>query len=352
MALATGTHAISEGAGEADDSWRLLRGVSYVRRAVAEDVRSPAFPMLRNQAGVGGVGTYWVTLVAGGLVEDAPGALTPRGVALAELFLRHFSTRDRAHLRSVINGEDVRFSDAVLRDWGGAAHLGAASKREKRLLADALLEPVAHRHMAAAMRDMEGVASDGRTFRLLGKHLRAQGELNSVRLAAVLAVALAFENLHHELLYRFNQIRAASRGRQSVPLKNIRIASGEHSSSHLGDVLRGTLDRHGPSLPHPVSDAVRSFSTAVEPAVLAQNDVEVIRSLVNHHERVQAGKLDAARLPKLPWLELNGNHVVASPRYVLDEPPEKPARGELTHPYRIEQFRNMLCEAGAWDRAT
>ena len=45
VALATGTYARAEGVGENDRSWDQLRGVSYVRRAVAEDVRSPAFPM-------------------------------------------------------------------------------------------------------------------------------------------------------------------------------------------------------------------------------------------------------------------------------------------------------------------
>ena len=82
MALATGIYAMPNSATSNDPSWRQLRGVSYVRRAVADNVRSPDFPMLRNQAGVGGI--YRVTLVAGGLVEDDSGALTPRGENLAE----------------------------------------------------------------------------------------------------------------------------------------------------------------------------------------------------------------------------------------------------------------------------
>ena len=102
MALATGSYARAEGVAEDDPSWNQLRGVSYVRRAVAEDVRSPAFTMLRNQAGVGGVGTYWVTLVAGGLVEDDAGRLTPRGTKLADIFLSHRATPDRADLVRVI----------------------------------------------------------------------------------------------------------------------------------------------------------------------------------------------------------------------------------------------------------
>ena len=98
VALATGSYARAEGVAEDNPSWNQLRGVSYVLRAVAEDVRSPAFTMLRNQVGVGGVGTYWVTLVAGGLVEDDAGRLTPRGTKLADIFLSHRATPDRADL--------------------------------------------------------------------------------------------------------------------------------------------------------------------------------------------------------------------------------------------------------------
>ncbi len=161
MALATGSYASAEGVAVDHPSWNELRGVSYVRRAVAEDTRSAAFPMLRNQAGVGGVGTYWVTLVAGELVEDEAGALTPRGAKLADAFLQSRATPDRAHLVQVIGGKDVQFPTSVLAVWGSAANLGAASPRERQVLADALLEPEAHRRMASAMQATEADTSDG-----------------------------------------------------------------------------------------------------------------------------------------------------------------------------------------------
>ena len=352
VALATGTYAKAEGTAEDDRSWRQLRGVSYVRRAVAEDVRSPAFPMLRNQAGVGGVGTYWVTLVAGGLVEDAAGALTPRGADLAGAFLRHRATPDRASLLRVISGEDITFAESVLVDWGRVAHLGAASTRERRLLANALLEPRTHRRMASAMQATGATASDGETFRLLGEHLSEQRDPLADRLAAVLAVASSFEGLHRELLYRFNQVRASSGYHRPVPLKSIQLAGGDVSLAHLGDSLKEALAQHEAQLPRSVAAAVRGFSVAVEPAVRTQNDTELVRDLIRHHERVQAGKLDASRQPKLPWVELHGNDVVIAPRYALDERPGKPGSAEFTHPYRIEQFTDMLREAGVWESAS
>lgn len=123
------------------------------------------------------------------------------------------------------------------------------------------------------------------------------------------------------------------------------------SLGQLGDDLKEALVRGAEFLPHSVSEAVHGFSLAVEPAVRAANDLALVRDLIRHHERVQAGKLDASRQPKLSWVEARGNDVVVSPRYALDERPERPANGVFTHPYRIEQFAGMLREAGAWEPA-
>ena len=347
VALATGIHAMVNDTAPDDPSWRQLRGVSYVRRAVADNTRSPDFTMLRNQAGVGGVGTYWVTLVAGGLVEDVSGALTSRGTDLADAFLGHRATPDRARLYRVVSGEDIMFTKSVLAKWGKVAHLGAAKRRERRLLADALLEPDAHRRMNSAMQATGATASDRSTFRLLGKHLRAQRD----PLAAVLTVASAFEDLHRELLYRFNQVLASGYQRP-VPLVSLRLRRGNGSLARLGDALKGALERHGPRLDRSVAESVHDFSRAIDPAVRARDDTELVRELIRHHERVQAGKLDASRQPKRPWVELRGNNVVIAPRYALDERPGKPGSTELTHPYRIEQFTYMLRDAGEWESAS
>ena len=314
-------------------------------------MRSPTFPMLRNQAGVGGVGTYWVTLVAGGLVEDDSGALTPRGVKLADVFLGNDASRTRSKSLRVLTGEDTAFGESVLTDWGRRIHLGAASKREQRLLADALLEPDAHRRMASAIQATDATTSDGETFRMLGKYLSEQQDPVADRLAAVLAVALPFENLHRELLFRFNQVRTMGY-HKPVPLSSIRIAAGDVSLAHLGDALNRALEQHGADLPDSAAATVRGFSLAVESAVRARNDTELIRNLIRHHERVQSGKLDASRQPKLQWMELRENDVVVAPRYALDERPEQPGNTDFTHPYRIEQFADMLREAGAWEAAS
>ena len=93
----------------------------------------------------------WVTLVAGELVEDDAGAFTPRGADLADVFLRPRAMPDRASLLRVISGEDIAVAESVLADWGRVTHLGAASTRDQRSLADDHLGPGAHRRKGSAM---------------------------------------------------------------------------------------------------------------------------------------------------------------------------------------------------------
>ena len=165
-------------------------------------------------------------------------------------------------------------------------------------------------------------------------------------------MALSFENLHCELLYRFEQVLASSGHNRSVALKSIQIAGGDTSLVHIGDALKEALTQHHARLPHTVAEAVQAFSRNVEPAIRAQNDADLVYSLIRYHERVQTGKLDALRQPKLPWAEVSGNEVLINPHYALDNRPDNPGNAEFTHPYRIEQFAEMLREAGAWNAAS
>jgi len=148
-----------------------------------------------------------------------------------------------------------------------------------------------------------------------------------------------------ELLYRFNLVLASDYQRP-LPLKSLQLCRGNGSLARLGEALKRALERHGTGLDYSVADAVRDFSRAVDPVVRTRNDTELVRELIRHHERVQAGKLDASRQPKRPWVKLHGSNAEIVPRYALDERPGKPRSAELTHPYRIEQFTHMLRDAG------
>src|SRR5690606_11220432 len=105
LVLATGQYAASTELPQDAPEWRGLRGISYVRNAIGQGARSTEFELLKNQAGVGGVGTYWVTMVQGGLVEDMSAELTDRGNKLAEEFLKRLGTPARTRLRRILGGE-------------------------------------------------------------------------------------------------------------------------------------------------------------------------------------------------------------------------------------------------------
>ncbi len=140
--------------------------------------------------------------------------------------------------------------------------------------------------------------------------------------------------------------------RRRTPLKSLQLYRGNGSLDRLADTLKRVLERHGTGLDRSVATAVCDFSAAVDPAVRARNDAQAVHELIRHHEHVQAGKLDASRQPKRPWVELRGNHAVIAPRYALDEKPRRPGDAEFTHPYRIEQFTHMLRDAGEWESAS
>lgn len=347
VSLATGLHARQAKAAEDDLVWRQLRGVTYVKRAITTGVRSADFPMLRNQAGVGGVGTYWVTLVAGGLVEDHSATLTPRGVKLADSFLKGKATPPREELQRVLQGKSAVFSEAVLAAWGRSANLAGGGVKEKRLLADALLEPSAHRHMAAAMRDVDAFASDSASFDAIARYLNNQHDAQSARLASAAEVTVAFEHVHAALLYRFNQLRAVG-SRLEAPLAEISLATDDDGLEGLAARLNEVITARVSLLTSPVARALTAFSQATSRVCRAHTEQERVRELVRHHERVQSGKLDAARQPKRPWMELQGSKLRVAPRYALDERPGPPGAGAFTHPYRIEQLAALLREADAW----
>ena len=349
VALATGLHALEQGAQEHDAAWRQLRGVTYVRRAAREGALSARYNMLRNPGGAGGVGTYWVTLVAGERVEGVSGALTPRGEQLAEAFLQRRDTPPRGRLTRALMSDAMEFDRDELLRWGASAHLGGAEPFERGHLADALLEPQAHARMASAMRAASSTASEAGSFRRLSSSLADLGDPLSGALAACAAVVVEFEALHLELLFRFDQIRAADVQDWPVNLSALDAAAPDERLLILGESLAASLDKHAAGLPGHVAQAVRAFLLAVEPAFRASTRAGLVRALVGHHQRVQSGKHDASRQPKMPWIELLGDKVIISPRYALAEPPERSGADAFTHPYRIEQFQGMLEEAGVWE---
>ena len=351
LVLATGQYGIDAELGSDDLAWSRLRGVSYVRRAIASGVRSTDYPLLSNQSGVGGVGTYWVALVNGGLVDDAPASLTARGRALADEFLEQKDFLPRDKLRRVLAGQLLTFKQADLARWGKRVNLDLtrSPSGERKALTDALLEPPAHVRLAKALGNSSQARSDGVAFPRLERRLLKLADPLSRQMSAVVLVARLFESVHAGLLDRFDRLRSTNLTGRPVPMGSAALACGDAGDlAERGQALTSVLGQ-GAELPAHVSSAVRQFLAAVKPALESSSGSELVVQLCRHHERVQSGKLEASRQPKQPWIVLKDRSIVVAPRFAQETLPLTRKPTEFTHPYRLESFGGMLDEIDAWE---
>ena len=350
LVLATGHYAASRDLPQDAPEWRGLRGISYVRNALGQGTTTTEFELLKNQAGVGGVGTYWVTLVQGGLVEDMSAELTDRGAKLAEEFLKRLGAPTRSSTRErlcrILRGDVVEYPLSDLIGWGKAASLNTSvgSVAEVRGLRDALLEPRTQRLLSRVMGPIKAPSSNRDTFRRLERALRKERDDVATRMAAVMEMTRAFEHLHAALLDQFDRLRSLDLRGTPVARRTAANAldlSGDlaERGAELGRCLQDLVD-----LPRETAAPVRQFLANVRPVLEAGSQDAFLQAICNHHERVQTGKLDASRQPKQAWVVLQDNHVVVSPRFAIDGVPKPRESTAFTHPYRIESLAGMLSE--------
>lgn len=346
LVLATGHYAASSGLPNDAPEWRGLRGISYVRNALGQGATSTEFELLKNQTGVGGVGTYWVTMVQGGLVEDMSAELTDRGTKLAEEFLKRLGTPVRNRLRRILGGEVPVFSKSDLVGWGKTVSLNASSGSvaEVRGLRDALLEPRAQRLLSRTIGTVKIPKSNQDTFKRLERALRKEKDDTAARMAAVMEMTRAFERVHVGLLDQFDRLRSLDL--RGTPVDRKAAVNALDLSGGLAE-RGGELDRclnTLPDLPRETATPVRQFLANVRPVLEAGTKDAFLQAICSHHDRVQAGKLDASRQPKQAWVTLQDDHFVVSPRFAIDGVPQPREVTAFTHPYRIESFAGMLAE--------
>ena len=346
LVLATGYYADLNRAASDAPEWQGLRGISYVRNAIEQGRLSTEFELLKNQPGVGGVGTYWVTMVHGGLVEDMSANLTDRGGLLADEFLKRLGAPARARLCTILAGEVPVFSKDELVRWGKVVSLDAStgSAAESRGLRDALLEPKAHRLLSRTISAVRNPKSGTDTFRRLERALGKEKDETAAKMVAVMEMTRAFESVHAGLLDQFERLLALDMRGAPVNRKMAANALG------LSDELVGCgaeLDRCLSSLsalPRETAAPVRQFLENVRPILGANTKDAFLHEICAHHDRVQAGKHDASRQPKQAWVALQSDSLVVTPRFAINGVPAPRDPTAFTHPYRIESFTGMLSE--------
>lgn len=349
LVLATGYHASSAGDASDAPSWQWLRGISYVRRAIEQGATSIEFELLSNQAGVGGVGTYWVSMVKGGLVDDASAELTHRGIVLADAFLKGIGTHDGRKLSRIVAGESPTFRKDDLIRWGKIVSLDVsrASSAEVCVLRDALLEPKTQRCLSTAIDGGRNAWSRHDAFKRIERALKTQGDEIASRIAAVMTLTRAFETVHAGLLDQFDRLRSLD-GR-GTPVDRKQAANALNLSGHIcahGYALSRCLDQLS-EVPGEIASPVRQFLASVQSIINAESKDRFLVEICSHHERVQSGKLDASRQPKLPWISLKANELHISPRFAIEPNPEPCDPQAFTHRYRVESFAGMLSEVDA-----
>lgn len=350
LVLATGHYAASSELPQDAPEWRGLRGISYVRNALGQGTTSTEFELLKNQAGVGGVGTYWVTMVQGGLVEDMSAELTDRGTKLAEEFLKRLGAPSRSSTRSrlcrILGGEVLKFSISDLVGWGKAVSLNtfSGSAAEVRGLRDALLEPRTQRLLSRTMGQIKAPSSNRDTFKRLERTLRKEKDDVAARMAAVMEMTRAFERVHAGLLDQFDRLRSLNL--RGTPVSSRTAANALDLSGDLSErgAELGRCFEKLAELPKETATPVRQFLANVRPLLEAGSKGAFLQAICSHHDRVQAGKLDASRQPKQAWVQLQDDHLVISPRFAIDGVPKPREAAAFTHPYRIESFAGMLAE--------
>lgn len=353
LALATGYYAFAAQRPSDSAEWRGLRGISYVQRAISQERTTTEFELLRNQAGVGGIGTYWVTLVNGGLVENLSAELTPRGRQLAEAFLKPISLKERTLFRRVLGAETPTFDRAQLERWGEhfSLNVDCASKQEAQILRDALLEPSTQRRLFDAIAESTLMASSHRAFRDMARRLSGQRDELATSMSEVMKLTRAFEVAHAGMLDRLDRLLALnSLGEPIARSTAAQSLEGYESLSSKADTLQRQLDSLR-EVPGEVATPVRQFLTNTRPILDAEPGDRLLSELCRHHERVQGGKLDAARQPKQPWVALQGDNVIVSPAFAHESLPNPRDQDEFTHAYRIESFAGMLNELADEEQA-
>ncbi|HWB09932.1 MAG TPA: hypothetical protein VG826_11935 [Pirellulales bacterium] len=333
-----------------------LRGISYAERTY-RDLRAknrPAscdFPLLKYQSRTGAVGTYWTALVGGQLVERDSGSLSSEGQELAKRFPEpRVTARDKGRLAdpSIAHRVSVPFDDLVM--WGEECHLQAATDEEKQQLGEALTASDRRDCVSRALRMMKGAIPDEwNTEHLvtLGKKLVTLRQAVELGLPLVIDAIVVSEQFHEAVLAAFEILLWWGTQNASKPTADLFVDADFRSTF---DRCRATAQRfrdfRDGCARRDVREATQGLATFCSRIDVCQSARELVIEIMDHHHRVQSGKLDGG-VPKRDWITWHGRNILRpSPRFQRNNPPS-PATGiSLTHPYRLEPFVQMLRENG------
>ncbi len=336
-----------------------LRGVTYAQSAWQQftqqgELVTPDFKLLKYQERTGAIGTYWTVLVGGHLVDPGSGALLAEGRELAREFPSlSLADRDSELLADPARSHRVSLGRKTLEAWAESCHLGGAEKAERQLLAEALTADVRRDCLTRALRtyakDRPLPSSwDIPSLRRIGQALAGDEQAKRIGLPVVVDGIVSAEQFHEAALAVFESALWWGTQYEAHPLSDLCADAGlreaaEATRSRADALLRFSSRCEAPEVKH----ALGSLLPFAGDLVRAQTPAEVLDEVLRRHHRVQSGKLDGGT-PKRDWVAVGSGKVLRpAPRFQRTDRPQVPRGNRLTHPYRLEQFAEMLRENDA-----
>jgi hypothetical protein len=340
-----------------------LRGVRYINRRLDllstndKYIRTGSFNLLSNQVRYGGIGIYSTFLEKCHLASMDSLILCPLGEELAKEF-------PGPPIGTMVHDEDARLSLDALKEWGRLAHVGAFTKGEGTVMAEALRggEEADHddRVRSASLRMLATASSkpddfdEGALLHGLAWDIQ-DGKFKSLdapvtclaQIDAILRVLEPFERFYQGVTFFFEQIRGAASDEGEARL--IDVANQESASEAVeavcksADELKKNLLTASDVSPTTATEVWTVFkesdilSFADDILRAASNADELMRIVLRRHSQVQSGRFDKG-LPKGAWVRLNssGDRVqLTAQRHQLARS-ERPANWKVVgrHPYR------------------
>jgi len=330
-----------------------LRGISYaekIYRSLATTGKRVTcdFRLLKFQSRTGAVGTYWTTLVGGELVHADTGSLENEGWELAENFPElPLESKDRARFADPEGAHRISISLEDLVAWGEECHLRAAGQKEREQLAEALKADPRRECVSRALAKMADQTPDGweiADLKRLRKALTTLPEAKELGLPVVIDAIVVTEQFHEAVLAAFGTLLWWGTQNAGKPIADL---AADPDFKKTADRCRETANRlreFREGCERLVRDAVEGLAGFCYQVDRCRSEGELVTTLLNHHHRVQSGKLDGG-MSKADWICLESATLLRpSPRFQRNDRPGHAAGLALTHPYRLEPFIYMLRE--------
>jgi hypothetical protein len=325
------------------DATKGLRGIRYVNQRIetlngrGKSIQTGSFNLLSNQVRYGGIGIYSTFLEECHLASMQSFTLRPLGEALADAFPLPLPDLP-------IHDEDANLSLETLKKWGEHSHVGAFSKKEGKILAEALrggeeAEFLDHVRWATlrmlAKCDTKPGYDEGELLRRLTIDLSSEKH-NKLKvppdclsqISATLQILEPFEQFYQGLIFLFEQILGAASDEietslpdlaRQGPVKDAYTAITK-VATNLQQVLK-IAHEVNPKTAGEVESVLRESGILllVDNILLQPADAaESLRIVVRRHAMVQSSKFDNGS-PKAAWTRLmeNGKVRLTAQRHQL-----------------------------------